>query len=106
MTSVKGCAYAEMAQAAIQIASDVKEIVQCFLPPVVGCLKSLADEAVKKLGKIALNVVKAVIKSVIISAIVPFVANILMKTVANVFFGEELGTQAVNGFKAAESSAA
>jgi len=100
MTSVKGCAYAEMAQAAIQLVNDIKAIVQCFIPPLVGCVKSLADKAVQIVGKIAWNVVKAVIKSVIISALVPFVANILMKTVANVFFGEELGTQAVNGFKA------
>lgn len=99
MASVKGCAYTEMAQAAIQFAQEATRVLRCFLPPLVGCLESLLEEVWDKLDDMIWDAIKAVVRGVIISALVPFVAQILMRTVATSFFGEDLGNQIATGAK-------
>ncbi|MBQ8156785.1 hypothetical protein IJ102_00070 [Candidatus Saccharibacteria bacterium] len=97
MSSVKQCAYTQLAQAVLDAGRDLKMIVQCFIPPGLGCLKSALDAAGQIAQGIAWSVVVAVVKTVIVSAITPFVTNILTRSISDTFFGETLGNQFADG---------
>lgn len=95
--SFKTCTYARLAAAAVDTAMDIYKIASCFLPPVAGCVGGLITEFTQQAGKIAFEVIKGAIKSVVISAMVPFFGNMLARGLATKAFGEDLGNSLVSG---------
>lgn len=95
--SFKTCTYARLAVAAVDTAMDIYKIASCFLPPVAGCVGGLITEFTQQAGKIAFEVIKGAIKSVVISAMVPFFGNMLARGLATKAFGEDLGNSLVSG---------
>lgn len=95
--SFKTCTYARLAVAAVDTVMDIYKIASCFLPPVAGCVGGLITEFTQQAGKIAFEVIKGAIKSVVISAMVPFFGNMLARGLATKAFGEDLGNSLVSG---------
>ena len=93
----KTCTYARLAGAAVDTVMDIYKIASCFLPPVAGCVGGLITEFTQQAGKIAFEVIKGAIKSVVISAMVPFFGNMLARGLATKAFGEDLGNSLVSG---------
>lgn len=95
--SFKACTYARLAASVVSAGIEAYEIASCFLPPVVGCLGGIVAELGKQAGKIAWDIAKGAIKSVVISAMVPFFGNMLARSLATKAFGEDLGNSLVSG---------
>ena len=90
----KTCAIAKIGAAAVQGAVQIAEIVGCIASFGIGCLFDALFEAGKQIG---ISVLQGVVASVVISAIVPFFANILMRKIATDVVGEDLGNALVSG---------
>lgn len=94
VAAYKTCTIAKIGAAVVQGAVQVAEIIGCIASFGIGCLFDALFEAGKQ---IAISVLQGIVTSVVISAIVPFFANILMRKIATEVAGEDLGNALVSG---------
>ena len=94
VTAYRACTFAKLGAAAVQGVVQLVEIIGCIASFGIGCLVDAFIEAGKSLAK---EIAKAIIINVVVSAIVPFFANILTRKIATDVFGEDLGNALASG---------
>ena len=98
----KSCTFAKLGaalvSAGVELATTIAEVVGCAATLGIGCVFDAVIEIGKQAGKKAAEaLVKNAIIGIIISAIVPFFANIIMRNIATDVAGEDLGNALVSG---------
>ena len=93
-SSFRNCTIAKMAAAAAGVALDAGVLVACIFTAGIGCL---VDFFVEEAGTAAFSAIFSAAVSIAISYLVPFIAKVLIRKVATVVAGEDLGNALVSG---------
>lgn len=92
--SYKACTFAKIGAAAIQGVIETTKLVGCILTAGFGCIFDALFDVIAASGAI---IAKTILTQVIISAVVPFFANIAIRTIATDVAGEDLGNALASG---------
>lgn len=94
VTAYRACTFAKLGAAAVQGAVQAAEIIGCIASFGIGCVVDAFIEVGKSL---AWEVAKALVIAAVTSALVPFIAGLITRTIATEVFGEDLGNALVSG---------
>lgn len=94
VTAYRACTFAKLGAAAVQGAVEAAKIIGCIASVGIGCLVDAFIDVAKGIGE---QIAKSLITNIVVSAMVPFIANIAMRTIATQVFGEDLGNALVSG---------
>lgn len=90
----KACTFAKIGAAAVEGIIDTVKMIGCIATAGIGCAFDALFDVVTNSAKI---IGRAILTQVVISAIVPFFANIAIRTIATDVAGEDLGNALASG---------